>query len=958
MSNDFINWREYDRRRRSGSGTSTPVSKELILLPTFDTYFFHQPLNIPGGDRWNAINPRPSPDVSTQLIVGLLNPWNDGINIPGGGPFDALVAPRTPTRSVLSYDLTQLPTGVNVQSANLNLTVAGNSFWNASANFQPAFRSDEASNIMDDVWVAYNFDGTPPPPQYMGRVRAMGYGGSESGFSWFNFIQGYSFFNPSGLDGTNPWSIKKWYQWGQRNFELHQPFGRPYFVPAEDPFYGVPANIPRNENGSYQADGYLCARDGFVVNGFQVNRPMPWVTNDFEKIWKALITGDITQLTPYQRTQLSWFDPNDPIKVIVYNGCISRLSETEENQYPRWNALFAADYDSSLQRLKDSVQPFINCGMQIALDALVIAPGPRPGDYIPMDLMNFESQRGWWEFYTWLKNTVGTRNLYCEAHPIRRKNLRTGYIDSNPYLGMNVVAGEDFSYTPSLTYGDWSFHKMSELGSVKYLRSAIWSPFGPKTFRTAIANSGRSQARYPDLLEWGTLASDADYRISLSQATNNYQSGLMHIFAARNIKDRYDQEGDLYPEQNITQSGYIFPPTILQSYTNTPAGQQQFIQRFPTAVDFKAYLDSYVSPPQVLPPTPVNNTSADNTTGNEVAIRSLSGGSGADCRNWGGYRGPTSIAWTTEELLDLIRLKLKLWTEKGKIDRGWLLTNLDIIKILTEDPLRELGQDNKHWIPLVDIFGRGRSLRHIIERNSGNSEQVEHEGQSCYFELYWKSRFVTTRANYLASRPMMERIKKSLQGIKNKEGEILWDKDLEGVFKKYDDQLFFDEFIAQGLTCRQITDLLPDYICRLRATLDAFFDAMDDAVADKWFWVAPIEWDTLSQAEINNLECKGALDYKTFKEQYLKKQLNKRHMIPSGQFGGPECLPLNLDNPLDVFQALPAWGEGETLDQRLKEMFERYSSCGPCQVTFIPTVTIPTIPIIPTIPNPASNTPQ
>ena len=628
MSNDFINRREYDRRRRSGSGTSNPVSKELILLPTFDTYFFHEPLSTPGGDRWNAINPRPSPDVSTQLIVGLLNPWNDGSNIPtgGGGPgggFDILVAPRTPTRSVLSYDLTQLPTGVNVQSANLNLTVAGNSFWNAPSQFQPTLRSDEASNIMDDVWVAYNFDGAAPPPAYMGNIRAMGYGGSENTFSWFKFVQGESFYNPN-RTGTNPWSIKNWYQWGQRNFELHQPFGRPYFASADqsvfDPGvqqYEVPANIPTKENGSYQADGYLCARDGFVVDGYQVNRPMPQLISDFEYIWKALITGDMTGVPEYYRNELlRWFDPNDPIKVIAYNGCISRLSETEENQYPRWNALFAADYDSSLQRLKDSVQPFINCGMQIALDALVIAPGPRPGDYIPMDLMNFESQRGWWEFFTWLKNTVGTRNLYCEAHPIRRKNLRTGYIDSNPYLGMNVVAGEDFSYTPSLTYGDWSFHKMSELGQVKYLRSAIWSPFGPKTFRTAIANSGRSQARYPDLLEWGTLASDGDYRISLTEATNNYQSGLMHIFAARNIKDRYDQEGDLYPEQNITQSGYLFPPTILQSYINTPAGQQQFIQRFPTAADFKAYLESYVSPPQVLPPTPVDNTSA---TGNMTA---------------------------------------------------------------------------------------------------------------------------------------------------------------------------------------------------------------------------------------------------------------------------------------------------------------------------------------------------
>jgi hypothetical protein len=628
MSNDFINWREYDRRRRSGSGSSTPVSKELILLPTFDTYYFHQPQSqpgfpsAPGADRWIAIDPTTTPDASTQLIVGLANPWNDGTNIPtggggpGGGP-SALIAPRTPTRSVLSYDLTQLPTGVNVQSANLNLTVAGNSFWNAAAQFRSAFQNSGATNIMDNVWVAYNFDGDAPPPAYMGNVRAMGYGGSEAIFSWFKFVQGESFYNPdattnSPIPPVNPWSIKRWYQWGQRNFELHQPFGRPYFVPADQPF-GVPANIPRYENGSYQADGYLCARDGFVVDGYQVNRPMYWLTYDFERIWKALITGDMTGVPDYYKNKLlEWFNPNDPIKVIAYNGCISRNSDTSENQYPRWNALFTADYDAALQRLKDSVQPFINCGMKIALDALAVAPGPIPGDYISTDLMNFESQRGWWQFFTWLKDTVGIENLYCEAHPIRRKNLRTGYIDANPYLGMNVVAGEDFSYTPSLTYGDQSFHKMSELGQVKYLRSSIWSTLGPKTLRTATASSGRSQARYADLTEWGTLASDGDYRISLTDSTNNYQSGLLHIFAARNIMDRYDQEGDRYPEHNITECGYLLPPTALQSYSQTspPQGQQRFIERFPTAAEFKAYLDSYVSPPEATTPTPVSDTAS------------------------------------------------------------------------------------------------------------------------------------------------------------------------------------------------------------------------------------------------------------------------------------------------------------------------------------------------------------
>jgi hypothetical protein len=132
MPRKFTNWREFEKRRTTGSGT-TVVDKEVILLPTFDTFIYNDPAGFPGVDRWNSIpNSVPSsvdPLTALQIPVGLINPWNDANEQPTGGIPAILVAPRTPTRAVLSYDLSGISAGVNIVSATLNLTVANSSNW-------------------------------------------------------------------------------------------------------------------------------------------------------------------------------------------------------------------------------------------------------------------------------------------------------------------------------------------------------------------------------------------------------------------------------------------------------------------------------------------------------------------------------------------------------------------------------------------------------------------------------------------------------------------------------------------------------------------------------------------------------------------------------------------------------------------------------------------------------------
>ncbi len=453
-----------------------------------------------------------------------------------------------------------------------------------------AFRSVE-QNIMDRVWVAYNFDGdvvTAAP-----YSRACAFGGENGSFTWFDFINGqgaaFEGYNPAGSGQVHPWSIRAWYQWGARQFELHSPFGRPV-LPVLNPIF------QNWENLSYQADSFICARDGWSDLGIQWGSPMAWLTNDFIDVWKALISGRQGKLTNQQWQIITeWFNPNDPITVLTYNGTISRYGAEEENQYPRWNRLFALSYDDALQRLKDSVQPLIECGMLIGLDALSTCPGEEPGAYIPGNLLSGQAQMGWWEFFSWLKDQVGLDRLWVEAGPHVKTRLDNGALEPSPYLGMNVISAEDWSYYPDPTK-----HRYSELGRVKYMRNYRWGGVGPKTARFSF---NRSPARYTDLNAFGETGSDGDRRIPIYKAPEEpgaatFMDGLqfLHIYAARNLIDRFDLPGDTGTNRTIPH--FMLPHNALQVFPDSfvPTGQQRFIDRCPNANAFKTFLNTYQTP--------------------------------------------------------------------------------------------------------------------------------------------------------------------------------------------------------------------------------------------------------------------------------------------------------------------------------------------------------------------------
>ena len=130
MRSDFINKRDnIDRREiRSIQGTSGEtgtsfIDREIVIYPSFDTFIFHNPSGYSGGDRWNFLPNGNVPVNAEEIPVGFINPFNDAAAITAGTP-ETSIAPRTPTRAILGFDLSQIPAGANILSAELSMKIA------------------------------------------------------------------------------------------------------------------------------------------------------------------------------------------------------------------------------------------------------------------------------------------------------------------------------------------------------------------------------------------------------------------------------------------------------------------------------------------------------------------------------------------------------------------------------------------------------------------------------------------------------------------------------------------------------------------------------------------------------------------------------------------------------------------------------------------------------------------
>jgi len=324
---------------------------------------------------------------------------------------------------------------------------------------------DDVQQRFDERFIiTYNFDGAMTTDQN-GRGdqrRAIGWGGDKDTFTWKRWLTLEDAYNPT-PGQVNPWSLRAWYTWGARNFWLHSPFGKP--TNNGNPSIDCP------EQMVYQVDQYLAARDGLTYMDYSgvrggaasgtgatprvINTPMKWLTDDFVKVWKTLTTGEKhPDMTAREWKEiLEWFDPSQPIKVSVYVGGLADPGTTNNfggedygSYIQRWNDLFTQNASTAAQRLRDSVQPFIECGMDIGFDALCASPGPigaRFGIWIPFSRINQNAQNGWWNFITTtkslLKDTInGAKKVYCESAPFKKEGM------DSPYLGFDIVSMDNW----------------------------------------------------------------------------------------------------------------------------------------------------------------------------------------------------------------------------------------------------------------------------------------------------------------------------------------------------------------------------------------------------------------------------------------------------------------------------------------------------------------------------------
>lgn len=661
MSNDFINRRNIDDRRKRrdpvdpGPGTPQTTIKYAHLLPNWNTYILYR--SFPGNTaapfaplgytttHWSGIthlafNPDGSPihNTTTELPVALYNPWNDAADRVNAGSGNTYI-PRTPTRTIFGFNTSQIPQAANILSADLNLTVSGSSYWitNQQIQVNRNLGSLGSDPFNDRVWVTFNFDGsgTTRPGDEPG-ARAVGFGGGRNTFSWYRFLdlRLFGVYNPvanAEYDGSdtqplNPHSLKRWYQWGARQFHLHMPFGRP----------SQSVNGP--EKLAYQADAYLCAAEGFTGPSMSAgglpttptvsyNDRCTWLTEDFIPVWRSLITGtkDGALGEVEWNDILTWYNPSDPIRVSVYAGALT-FGGTEQNQYPRWNQQYPTQ-TSAFARLKESYQPYIDCGMKIGIDSLVTNAGPIPGQFIATAAAGSPAgnyllpgvQAAWWEFFTYLANTVGVTNLYCESHPERRPDLITGNTIVSPYLsyiqdGMGIMSAEEWSYQnfPSR-------HTFAEIGDKsRYFRGSWWSGLQLKTKRNDNfpSNPPRSLPRYPDFDIFGTTWNDnqgrpatvgeteytqGDRRFVLNDVQSGYGSVLAFNVIARNILDPFYNENEPIPGYNKTKpeigiSNYLLQDNYIigSCYTVNGYGpEQRFGNTFANVSAFNSALSKY-----------------------------------------------------------------------------------------------------------------------------------------------------------------------------------------------------------------------------------------------------------------------------------------------------------------------------------------------------------------------------
>lgn len=448
---------------------------------------------------------------------------------------------------------------------------------------------EKAEKIFKDRFrVRYNFDGVVSSTRNENgeNRRAVGYDADSSLFTWKKFISLDGSYNPTPGE-LNPWSLKKWYMWGCRKFHLHCPFGK--------------VSVGNEQGLVYEVDQFLNAKNGLSLDGKVQNTPMPWLTNDFVSVFKALTTGqqgtlDSDTWNSWTIGKDAWFNPQEPIDVIVYVGGMAEPgNDTAYQAYlKRWNELFDSSYAKGLARLRNSVLPFVEANCRIAFDASVVSPGPLPGKNVSLDAQGINLQRGWWTFWQWLTKKIGKSRIYVESYPFKKDG------EPNPYLGYGIISDDDWSYSKWVSVGPNGPHPTSELGRVEFWRS-IWQNTEETTPLIFLHVNGVDvPQRYSFLKDVRYAMRNKDGDIRLSTATccsenhNYYYADIYAEMIAYHLLEKQHTRDEPNEDENFTVSGILVQTNLLQilpeAFQNDVAAKMQFGRRFDSASSFIDFL--------------------------------------------------------------------------------------------------------------------------------------------------------------------------------------------------------------------------------------------------------------------------------------------------------------------------------------------------------------------------------
>lgn len=260
-------------------------------------------------------------------------------------------------------------------------------------------------------------------------------------------------------------------------------------------------------------------------------------------------------------------------------------------------------------------------------------------------------------------------------------------------------------------------------------------------------------------------------------------------------------------------------------------------------------------------------------------------------------------------LLKMLSDELRLRWQRDDITIGWILGVGTGAAVRSVDLLGIIPKGYSDWFlhdPIEAVGGTSPGIPGMVEIIL----DIDKYGTpSPCSKVWWRTTFIGYRIKFLMTRKILQELMENFRKLKDSKDVPFVTPGIEQYFQDIvggtgnTGGIFIDEYITSANICLdQIT--AEDTPCRVRASYDAIFDALDEAVDDGYFWKRDINTDETQ-------DCKK-LTYKEFKRKYLSPQLKKQrndNLEEPGWFDSDGCSPYGYDDPTTMPGGVGPWGD-------------------------------------------------